>query len=69
VADGHAPYWNDFLDDTYCMGCGALWPCVPERESITCKCSHAGSVHGDTGTGECWSTACGCRYFRLRGVA
>lgn len=62
----HAPYYNDFLDDTYCTGCGDLWPCVPHRETVTCKCSHTQASH-TRGVGECWSLACGCTRMRLRG--
>ena len=66
MAESHVPYFNDFLDDTFCAECGNYWPCVPARDAMTCKCSHVATVHGRGGSGECWSAACGCRTFRLR---
>lgn len=36
---------------------------VPTR----CKCSHARVTH-TRGTGDCWSTACGCAAFRPQEV-
>lgn len=62
----HTAYLNEVLGDYYCRFDGQEWPCLPYRQANTCKCSHDVSVH-EGGTGECWSTACGCTRLRLPG--
>jgi hypothetical protein len=64
----HAPYFNAFLDETFCHADGEYWPCLATRQAAECLCSHTQATH-DRGAGECWSLACGCRTFRLRVTA
>lgn len=64
----HTSYYNERLDDYFCVACGDYWPCIPHRATVTCKCSHTQAVHSH-GTGDCWSLACGCGKFRLRGAS
>lgn len=62
----HRAYLNEVLGDYFCHADGEPWPCLHDRQRTQCRCSHDRSVH-EGGSGECWSTACGCMSMRLRG--
>lgn len=46
-----------------CPDCERTWDQIADEPRIRCKCSHGPSVHTG-GYGQCWTAACGCRYYR-----